>query len=379
MRVGIDYSIAVRRGAGITRYTRELVDALVALHDDTEYVLLWPGLDADPAEIQRSLPHGPNVRSVRLPLTSRALTILWHRLRVPLWADALAGGVDVFHAPDFVLAPLLRASGVVTIHDLSFLRFPEFTDAGLLAYLRRIVPSSVHRARVVLADSEATRQDVIELLHADPQLVEVVYAGVHDRFQPVRDPHELEVVRARYDLPPQFILALGTVQPRKNLARLMDAVSTLPSHRDVALIVVGQLGWLFDGIITRVQQLGLGKRVRFVGFVPDQDVPALYSLATCFAFPSLYEGFGLPPLEAMACGVPVVSSSVSSMPEVLGDAALLVDPYDVDALSHALQRVLDDSHLRRQMIERGFRRAQQFSWSASALKLESAYRRAQAG
>ena len=374
MRIGIDYSIAVRPGAGITRYTRELVQGLTQIDSDSEYILLWPGLDADAEEVERAVPKTPNVRSVRLPLTFRALTILWHRLGLPLYADLLTGWVQVFHCPDFALAPLHRAKGVVTIHDLSFLRFPEFTDASLLSYLHKVVPDSVRRAELVLADSNATREDVINWLNVDPGRVQVVYAGVHQRFRPVENAQALLATRARYRLPDRFVLAVGTVQPRKNLTRLIEAFGQIAHHEDVQLIIVGRLGWLFDSTLQRVAELQLQDHVRFLGFVPDDDLPALYSLASCFAFPSVYEGFGLPPLEAMACGTPVVSSNVSSMPEVLGTAALFIDPYDVDALAEALRQVLADPELQRTMSQAGLEQVKAFSWTAAAQRLLTVYR-----
>src|SRR5581483_3970742 len=223
----------------------------------------------------------------------------------------------------------------------------------------RVVPRSVRRADHVLADSQATKEDLIALYGVQPDKVTVLLSGVHPRFQPVRDPALLASVRARYgigDAP--FVLSVGTVQPRKNYERLMQALAALPATlRDIHLVIAGGRGWLQGPIHAAVDALGLQGRVHFIGFADDADLPALYSAAKCFAFPSLYEGFGLPVLESMACGTPVVTSNVSSLVEVAGDATLLVDPLSVEQITEALTRLLSDSTLRTTLIERGYRQA----------------------
>jgi glycosyltransferase involved in cell wall biosynthesis len=257
------------------------------------------------------------------------------------------------------------------------MRVPQCSDPRLRSYLLQAVPTSVRRADVVLADSECTRADAIDLLGVDPAHVQVIYPGVEQRFRPVQDTNALDAVRSRYRLPARFVLGLGTLQPRKNFERLIEAYARLKEEAgsEVNLVIAGGAGWMYEGIFGRVQELGVQDAVCFPGYVADEDLPALYTLAELFVFPSLYEGFGLPPLEAMACGTPVVTSSASSLPEVVGDAALMVDPLDVAALAEAIQRVLSDTDLRNGMIRQGQEQARCFTWSGAAQKLLGLYER----
>jgi len=376
MRIGIDYTAAVRQGAGIGRYTRQLVHALIDLDTQNEYVLLVAGAGVSHSAVQ-DLDSRGNVRSVILPVSDHTLAVLWHRLRLPLWVELASGVLDVFHSPDFTLPPVRKAKTVVTVHDLSFMRVPQCSEPSLRSYLLQVVPASVHRADMVLADSECTKSDLCELLDVDPARVEVIYAGVEQRFRRVQDAHLLRAVRERYHLPSRFILGLGTLQPRKNFERLIEAYAHVRSKLgdEISLVIAGGRGWMYQGIFQRVEELGLQDMVCFPGYVADEDLPALYTLADLFVFPSLYEGFGLPPLEAMACEIPVVTSNVSSLPEVVGDAALMVDPHDVRALAEAMQEFLSDRDLRIEMVRRGVVRAQRFSWSQAARKLLDVYRK----
>ncbi len=368
MHIGVDYTAAVRQGAGIGRYTRGIVGALARLDQLNRYTLVVPR-DARPIPTDTD-----RMRCLRLPLNEWPLTIAWHRLRLPLYVELFTGRLDLFHSPDFVLPPVRRARTVVTVHDLSFLRYPECAARGLVSYLSAVVPRSLRRADLILADSAWTKQDIVDLLGMPADKIAVVPAGVGPEFRPIARRDDLERVRERYRLPPRFILHVGTLEPRKNLLRLMEALRALPDP-DVALVLVGGKGWLYDDIFAGVQRLGLTGRVIFPGYIAEADLPAVYNLAIVLAYPSLYEGFGIPPLEAMACGTPVVCSHSSSLPEVAGDAALMVDPLDTAALTHALQRVLDDGSLRADLRRRGLEQAQRFTWDAAAQRLLAAYGR----
>jgi glycosyltransferase involved in cell wall biosynthesis len=384
MRIGIDYTAAVSQGAGIGRYTRQLVQALLALDaprlggvdtggsQQDEYVLLAPG-SAQVRHASLGIHSTTEARFVTLPLSERAWAIIWHRLRLPLWVELFCGRLDIFHSPDFALPPVRQAHTVLTVHDLSFMRVPECSQPSLRAYLLRVVPPSVRRADVVLADSESTRSDVIELLGVSSDRVRVIYPGVDECFRRVQDTDVLADVRRRYRLPERFVLSVGTLQPRKNLTRLIEAYGQLRADGDTKLVIAGGAGWMYEGIFRRVEELRLQSEVCFPGYVADVDLPALYTLADLFVFPSLYEGFGLPPLEAMACGTPVVTSNVSSLPEVVGDAALMVDPRDVGALANAMGRVLSEPSLRGAMVQRGLVQARSFTWSRAAEELLRLY------
>jgi glycosyltransferase involved in cell wall biosynthesis len=374
MRVGIDYTAAVRQGAGIGRYTRELVGALLETREPGRahaYTLFAAtgGLPDGPARI----PSFPGVRRRSVNLSDEWMARLWHRARLPIPVELLTGRLDVFYSPDFVLPPTLPGTRtLLTVHDLSFLHYPDHFVPKLVRYLERVVPRSVARADRVLADSQATRSDLVQHLDVAPHKVEVLYSGVDARFRPQPEPGERERVRARYGLGERpYVLAVGTLQPRKNYTGLIRAFGRLPTTRQVRLVIAGGRGWLHEPIEAEVARHS--GRVQLLGFVEDGDLPALYRGAELFAFPSFYEGFGLPVLEAMACGVPVVCSNVSSLPEVAGDAALAVDPHDEAALVEALRRGLEDAERRRGMVERGLEQAARFTWDRAAHQLRAAF------
>ena len=377
MRIGIDYTAAVRQGAGIGRYCRELIRALARLDSGNSYVLLVAGRlpPAESEALRADFERYPNFAFRSLLLNERWLNRLWHRLQVPWPVEGFAGRLDLFHSPDFTLPPALRAKKILTVHDLSFLRVPQYADPRLREYLQTVVPRSVRQADLILANSQHTKEDLISCLRVPSERVIVVLPGVEARFEPVADEGELDRVRARYNLEKPFILGLGTLEPRKNFEGLIEAYHLLRSRTRIPhqLVIGGRKGWLYEGIFRRVEELGLGDAVHFLGFVADEDLPALYTLADVFAFPSFYEGFGIPVLEAMACGTPVVASNAASLPEAVGEAGLMVTPGDVEALAGALERVLQDRPLREELIARGRERARCFTWERAAQELLRAY------
>ncbi|MFN2227025.1 MAG: glycosyltransferase family 4 protein [Anaerolineae bacterium] len=377
MRIGIDYTAAVRQGAGIGRYTRNLIRALAELDRQNRYTLFVAGGWGKGDGLG---PWPDNFRLRGVPLSDRWLNILWQRLRLPLPIQLVTGPLDLFHSPDFVLPPLGRTPAVLTVHDLSFLRVPECFVPGFREYLEGAVTRAVGRARFILADSFSTRQDLIDLLAVEPERVAVVYPGVEPRFRPIGDPAVLDMVRDRYDLPSHFVLGLSTLQPRKNFAGLADAFGQLLAAQgdelpfaDLHLVIGGSKGWMYEETLAHIERLGLSDRVRFLGFVDDADLPALYNLASVFAFPSWYEGFGVPLLEAMACGTPVVAADNSSLPEVVGDAGLLVKAGDTDALASALARLVSSKELQTELKAEGQARARHFTWEKAAHQLLGIY------
>jgi glycosyltransferase involved in cell wall biosynthesis len=371
--IGIDYTPAYDQGGGIGRYVRELVTALANCDHETDYRLFVAG-----AARSETLPPspGPNFRWTPSRLPAEWFARIWHRARMPIPVERWVGRVALFHATDFVLPPTRPTTRtVLTVHDLSFVRAPETASPSLRRYLDRVVPRSVSRADHVLADSQATKDDLIALYGTAPEKVTVLLSGVNPRFQPVHDPAELAAVRARYglgDVP--FVLAVGTVQPRKNYERLIEALSKL-SDKQAHLVIAGGRGWLQGPIYAAVDSLGMRERVHFIGFAEDADLPALYSAARCVAFPSLYEGFGLPILEAMACGTPVVTSNVSSLVEVAGNATLLVDPLSVEQIAAALDLLVHDSGLCERLVALGSERVKLFTWGGAASELHALYAR----
>ncbi len=373
LAVGFDATPAVRQGGGIGRYTRELLRALAAADPEIRYRLFYASPPGAPAHALPALPANFSVRA--LPFDDVWFARVWHRARLPLPVEWITGRIDLFHSPDFTLPPTRRGTRtLLTVHDLSFVRDPESAVPVLRAYLNQVVPRSVARADHVLADSAATRDDLIDLYGAAPEKISILYSGVNESFRPVQEAASLAAVRARYRLgDAPFILAVGTLQPRKNYARLIQAFAQLDDP-DLSLVIAGGRGWLYEAIFAEVERLNLGQRVIFPGFVVDEDLPALYSAAAVLAYPSIYEGFGLPILEAFACGTPVVTSTASCLPEVAGDAALLVPPTDVAALAGALARAMHDTTLRARLVQAGQDRARQFSWAQSAQTLTRLYR-----
>lgn len=373
MIIGVDYTAAAWQGAGIGRYTRELMRAAVGLDRGLHYTLFYAarGLPASSpylADLRALCAANPNVRARPIPLSPRLLTILWQRLRLPLRAELLAGPFDLLHAPDFVLPPT-AARTLLTVHDLTFLVRPECAEAGLRRYLGRAVPPSLRRADLIVVDSRATAADLASLLAVAGPRVRLIYPGVDPRFRPL-PPAAVEHVRTALGLPDQFLLFVGTLEPRKNLPRLLAAFAAAELPPELTLLIVGRKGWLFEQIFATVAELGLESRVRFLDFVDDAHLPALYNLARAFVYPSLYEGFGLPVLEALACGAPVVTSAVSSLPEVAGAAAVLVDPEQVASIADGIRRALAEADRLRRA---GPPQARPFSWGAAARELLDCY------
>lgn len=353
------------RSAGITWYIYNLLRHLPEVDPEIRFTAFL-------SERRYSAPPGLQVQLSRLPTHRPPVRILWEQGLQP-WALRKAQ-VQLLHCPAFVGTRLSRVPFVVTVHDLSFLLYPEGFRKPNRLYLKSFTRWSVQRARRVIAVSDSTKRDVVRLYGIPPDKVDVVHNGVDPCFQPL-PASETTAFKAEQGLPERFLLFVGTLEPRKNVARLIESYAHLPADRP-PLILVGGRGWFYDEIFAQVRKLGLGENVRFAGFVPPEDLPRWYNAATLFVYPSLYEGFGLPPLEAMACGTPVVTSTASSLPEVVGPAGLLVDPTDSEALTEAMKRVLGDQDLQDEMRAAGLIQAQGFSWQETARRTAGSYRRA---
>ncbi|MBI3241210.1 MAG: glycosyltransferase family 4 protein [Chloroflexi bacterium] len=363
MRIGIEVTAAARQGGGIGRYVRELLKALAQRDSENQYRLFF----ASPNPVPHPLPPLPSNFSIRhLPFHDIWLARLWHRAQLPAPVDLITGPIDIYHAPDFTLPPT-RVSSLLTIHDLSFARDPESAAPGLRAYLNTVVPRSVRRASHIIAVSQTTKNDLIELYNTPANKITVVYEGVDSIFKPTPSP----AIRAKYGLGDKpFIFSVSTLQPRKNFQRLIQAFARLPA--DFNLVIAGGKGWLYDDIFAEAEKPAARGRVIFPGFVPDADLPALYTEAALFAYPSLYEGFGLPLLEAMACGTPTVTSNVSCLPEVAGGAAVLVDPYSVESIATGLKEAATTPE---PWVRKGLKRAAGFRWDEAASQLLALYQK----
>ena len=296
------------------------------------------------------------------------------QLTVPL---ALARArVDLFHAPHYVVSPLTTVPYVVTIHDCIHLRFPQYLpNRTARIYARTIMTLAARRARRVLAVSQASKEDILHFLGVPESKVEVIYNAIDERIAAPPSQEEITRVCQRFQLTSPYVLYAGNIKPHKNVDRLIEAYSILRRRgfEQLKLVIIGDEISKYPNLRRLVHRFQLHQHVRFFGFVPEATLAVLYRMAAMFVFPSLSEGFGLPPLEAMAAGTPVVTSNLSSLPEVVGDAALLVDPMDAGAIAHAMAQLLEDDDLRSSLIQRGYERARSFSWARSAKRVREVY------
>lgn len=364
MRIAIDYTPAIAQRAGIGRYTRDLVDALARVDSDDQYTLF----SAEQPTADRGFPSASRVKPRVVGIGNRRMTILWQRMRLPVPAELLMGSADLIHGPDFILPPVWRARRVVTIHDLAFLTHPECAMPKLVAYLSRVVPRSLAAADAVIAVSECTAEDLRRFLNVPREKITVIPLGVDAAFTSDVDERSVVALREKYELVGPVALAVGTIEPRKNYEGLVAAFAAARQQPGGprTLVIAGRTGWLYDGVFASVERWGLREHVRFLDYIPDGELATLYHAADVLAMPSLYEGFGIPVLEAMASGTPVVCSDGGSLPEVAGDAALVVPVGDVDALGSALVRVTRDRKVRDALIANGLVRVKSFTWDEAA-------------
>jgi glycosyltransferase involved in cell wall biosynthesis len=365
MRIGIDARIVDYARGGISNYVLYLLRALAALDADAEYYVLRSRKDRD-----FSLP-GPNFHPVVCWTPSH------HRLeRWALGVEVARLKLDLLHTTDFIPPAFGYHRSVITVHDLNFLYYPQFLTTESHHHYNRQIEWAVRRADHILADSHATEADLALLLQVPSEKVTVVHLAAARTFRPLAD-GEARRIAARHGLEPGYLLFVGTLEPRKNLPGLLQAYRLLLDAQATAappLVLVGGKGWLYDEVFERVEALRLNGHVRFLHGVPDTDLPGLYNAASVLATPSFYEGFGLPALEAMACGTPVVVADRASLPEVVGEAGLLVNPDDVDDIARALNRVLTDEPLRARMRALGLAQAARFTWERTAQATLAVYR-----
>lgn len=369
MRIAIDAHSVGTGLAGNESYITNLVEALAEIDTVNSYTLYvtkseaverytnrWPHV-----QVRRTLPHTP---LVRIPLT--------------LFAELRLRPVDVLHVQ--FTTPLAPCPVVATVHDLSFEHLPHTFNRRSWMQLRLTVRWTARVAAHIVAPSEYTRRDLIETYRLPPDKVSTTLLAAPPSFAPVRDENEIRRVRSRYAIEGDYILAVGSIQPRKNLIRLIAAYAALRRARPHAnlprLVLVGKRAWLYEETLRSIEGQGIASDVIFTGYVPEGDLPALYTDALCFVYPSYFEGFGLPPLEAMQCGAPVITGDRTSLPEVIGDAGLMVDPFDEWAISSAIERMIDDPGLRADFRRKGLERARLFNWHQTARRTLQVYERA---
>ena len=374
MRIGFEGKVLTAQAGGTGRYAINLLRALLAAPSatasDIEFVIF-----TGPQTTQELL-HGFAGRYRERFLAAKS-SLLRALALIP--AALRRERIDVFHGLDHVAIPLVGKRGqyVASIHDVIPLKFPHLFTAKHRFMVRAGLARIAKQANLVIAPSQATREDILAHTPLGADRVCVIPPGCESQFTPETDPERLAQVRSRYALPAHYILALGTLEPRKNLPALLQAFAELRQRRDVdpelQLVLAGARGWKEGEIFHTFKRLGLEQAVVFPGFIAEHDLPDVYRGATCFAFPSLYEGFGFPVLEAMACGVPVLASNTSSSPEVAGDAALLIDPGDTTAMAEALYRLLSDEALRTELQRKGLTRSRLFTWDVTAQQMLDLY------
>ncbi len=361
------------RRAGISHYVEQTLLELGKIDRANRYtVYTTRGLNG------AALGLPPNFRVVpsRLPTINPRVRIPWEQLLAPLLLRQ--SGAQLFHGVHSVVPFASPVPSVVTVHDLAFIRFSQTFRAYNRAYLDLATRLSVRRAARVLVVSEHTKREVVGILGVPEERVVVTPNAARAHFRPP-EPQRLAAFRAKKGLPERFVLYVGTLEPRKNLPTLLEAYAEVARRHDAPLIVGGGKGWLYDAVFQRLEELGLREQVRFVGYIEEEELPLWYAAATVFVFPSIYEGFGMPPLEAMACGTPVITSNSSSLPEVVGEAGLMAPPDDPAAFAAAIDQVLSDAGLRAELRERGLAQAARFTWRTTAERTLAAYEAVAAG
>ena len=369
MRIAFDGTTLTPGRTGVGYYTEHLLQHLAREVETTGDELVV--ISNQPVDTQLPLP--PHVRvhdGHRFPIR-----IGWMQLRAARVLEALAP--DVAHFTNGMVPAGTPVSTVVTIHDMSLRLYPQCHPVRRLLLNRPLMHVAIRQASAIVTVSHSTRRDLLRLHGLAPERVSVVHEAASPAFRPIRDRARLDCVRAKYGLPDRFILYVGTIEPRKNLARLIDAFGQARAagiRHD--LVCVGPYGWSSRDLAGRIEQLGLSSHVHFTGYLPFEDLPIIYNLGELFVFPSLYEGFGLPVVEAMASGTPVLTANTSSLAEIAGDGAETVDPMDTEALGDAICALLTDEPRRRDLAERGWQRSRAFSWSQAAKDMLAVYQRA---
>ncbi|MCG9966624.1 glycosyltransferase family 4 protein [Pelotomaculum terephthalicicum JT] len=372
MRIGINALQLTARNSGIGQYIYNMISSLISLNINEYYLYLSRG-NARPEWLGQ---RGVDIKEIPFCKEQVILRNLYELFY--LGQDLSRDDLSVYWSPDTKI-PLLIPKNipfVVTVHDLAIIKEPETYKYSRVVYWRRLFQHAIQKSSYVVAISQTTRNDLIELMDVSPEKIKVVYNGVSAQFKPVENTNILMRVAKKYCLPEKFLLFVGLFSPRKNIAGILRAFSILKNEYQIPhrLVMVGEKGWRYRADLELVQSFGLEKQVFFPGFVEDEDLPAVYNLADVFVFPSLYEGFGLPVLEAMACGIPVVTSNISALPEVVGKAGILVNPHEPEEIATGIHRLISNKKLSSELAKAGLKRSRHFLWENAARELLKVFR-----
>jgi len=361
MRIGIDATALPEQPVGAGNYIIQLVTAYAKMDLDFEFLVYVQKNKRDLFDI----PNNENLRWEIVSDKSPMKRLIWEQTTFPRLVQR--SDLALLHSLHYTQPVRLGCRSVVTIHDMTFFLFPDLHTRSKRMFFPFAIRSSVRRADALIAISESTRQDSIRLLGVSPQKIFTTQLGITEEFRVVTDNVLLSKVLQQYDLPEAFVLYVGLVEPRKNIPFLIRAYKSLVDEGiKHNLVIVGRIGWMYQEVFKQIEELGLEDRVQFTGYMPQDDLPMVYNLASLFVYPTKYEGFGLPALEAMACGTPVVTTAISSLPEIVGDAGMLIPPGDEQALAGAMAKVLSDSTLYNQLRTRGLQRSEHFTWERTA-------------
>lgn len=366
MRIAIDYRSALSQRVGVGRYVHNLVRNLSRVDKDNDYLLFSFLLKGYRGKTGDLSPPGPNFKAVSAPIPTRMTRFWANRLSVPI--ESVIGECDVVHFPEPYPFRSRKGKIIVTVHDVSFAIMPQAFTRDTVSTFKKQMDVVARRADEIIAVSRQTKSDLVDLYGLDENKIHVVLHGVEESFRPIKKMDELQGVRKEYGLPQKFVLQVGTLEPRKNHRNTLEAYRLMCERYtgDHHFVICGKKGWLYNDILDVAESPALKGKVLFTGYVCDEDLPRIYNLAAAVVYPSLYEGFGLPIVEAMACGRPVLTSDRGAMAEVAEDAALLVDPEDIEGMADGLHRLLVDETLRRDLVEAGLKRASRLTWEETA-------------
>lgn len=379
MKIAIDCSKAVNESAGVANYTRELTQNLIELYPKDDFFLFFNflrGKERKQAKIRQLVGGRNNVKHKVYPLPGGIKEMLFSSSFSIL--NYWTRGNDLYHATEFLnFDNKLNIPQILTVHDLTMIKFPQHRGSGISGRHGRMLRRACENASTIISISNTTRNDIISYFKTPPAKIKVIYNGVGEVFRPLKDKKRTRaILKEKYRIDFPYILFVGTIEPRKNIANLLKAFAKLSSDqefRNYHLILIGKKGWNTAEIETTYHSLSVRPKIHFLNYISESDLPLFYNCASLFCYPSLYEGFGLPPLEAMACGTPVLTSDISSLPEITGKAARLVSPVDYEAVFQGMKKVLSDKNLLLEMKQLGLMQARKFSWRKCAQETHGVY------